>query len=231
MPKTWHNFEGGTMIPYKVLNKSLEFFPDLKIRFKNESRFMQILGKLMFFNKDFLTKFTTTIGSTIYFPSSIYIDSVPLSIMIVFLHELTHIYDSKRFIAFIYKFLYLFPQILILLCLPLFLLSWKIALPLMLFFALPLPAYFRMYFEKRAYMVSIYALQKIIDKKNVSANIHREANNSLKNFKNANYYWMWVFVNLDIEFKKAVEKVENKEKPFEDEKLFKIIDEIIETIE
>ena len=42
---------------------------DFKIKYKNESLFMKVIGFLLFFNKTFMTNYITTIGSTIYYPS------------------------------------------------------------------------------------------------------------------------------------------------------------------
>ena len=55
------------MISQEILDKAHEFFPGLKLRYKDESTLMKIMGKLMFFNPSFMTQFTTTIGETIYF--------------------------------------------------------------------------------------------------------------------------------------------------------------------
>ena len=42
---------------------------DIRIAFKDESFLMKLLGFLLFFTKEFMTRFTTTIGNTVYFPS------------------------------------------------------------------------------------------------------------------------------------------------------------------
>src|SRR4030043_385107 len=94
-------------------------FPNLKIKYKDESLLMKILGKLMFFNKGFMTSYTTTIGSTIYFPNSNFVKARPISSSVILLHELVHLYDNSKFTAPLFSFLYLFPQILVLLFFPL----------------------------------------------------------------------------------------------------------------
>lgn len=78
---------------------------DYFIKKKSESWLMRTLGKILFFNKQFMTGYFTTIGSTIYIPDGW--DSVPGETLA---HELQHIKDSKA-LPVIYELSYL-------LCLP-----------------------------------------------------------------------------------------------------------------
>ena len=89
--------------------------PDFKIVYKDQSKFMKLLGFLVYpFNPQFMDMFTTTIGNTIYFPTATsYTKSVASSLSIL-AHEYVHLYDSKpRSLWF--KLSYLFPQILVVL--------------------------------------------------------------------------------------------------------------------
>ena len=79
-----------------LVEKSKEFFPDLEVKYKTESSFMKLIGKILFFNKTFMTFYTTTIGSTIYFPNREFVNNKEVSSSIIFLHELVHIHDSKN---------------------------------------------------------------------------------------------------------------------------------------
>lgn len=203
------------------------FFPDLKIKYKDQSPFMKLLGKLLFFNKSFMTSFTTTIGSTVYFPSENFVKLRPISSEIVLLHELVHVSDAKKLNKLLFGFLYLLPLTLIPLALLLFLFSWKIALPLLLLSAAPLPAYFRMHFEKRAYLVSLYCTQQLAVRKQFTINLEKSAAGYLDNFKDSSYYFMWPFKNLDKEFADAVVKVQAGQKPYEDP-VFEMIDKVLE---
>jgi len=215
------------MISEIIINKAKEHFPDLQVKFKDENLLMRILSYLLFFNKSFMTQFTTTIGSTIYFPSQKAIDIRPLSYLIVLLHELVHINDSKKYSKLLFSLLYLMPQILVLFCLPLFFVfSWKIMLPITILCALPIPAYFRMVFEKRAYMVSLYVANKLSINKNFKLNIDSMSKDLLSNFKNSSYYFMWLFSDLDKKFEDAAAKIKNGERPYDD-KVFDIIDDIL----
>ena len=200
-------------------------FPKLLIKYKDESLLMKILGKMMFFNKDFMKSYTTTIGSTIYYPNETFIKSRPVSSNTILLHELVHINDSNKFTSLLYSFLYLFPQILILLFFPLLFVSWKLAL-LALLFAAPLPAYFRMNFEKRAYFTSLYVLNEYGKKLNFNPSLDKQKYDFVNQFKSSSYYWMWYFNGIEKDFDDAIVKIRNNERPFKDP-IFDILDELI----
>lgn len=212
-----------------LVSSAKENFPDLQIKYKDQSTFMKILGKLLFFNKDFMSSYITTIGSTVYFPTESSVKARPVSSSIVLLHELIHINDAKKISKFLFGFLYLFPQILVLLFLPLLLLSWKIFLPLLIIAALPIPAYFRMYFEKRAYIVSMYSLYKLSKKLNFSVDLNMSKRGYLEQFKERYYYYMWPFSNIDRQFDGAIQKILNNQHPYDD-KVLDTIDVLIEKV-
>lgn len=205
---------------------SQQYFPDLKIKYKDQSWFMKLLGKLLFFNKSFMTSYTTTIGSDVYFPSESYTRARPISSAVVLLHELVHVTDGKRLTKPLFGALYLSPQILALLCLPLFLLSWKIALPLMVLFASPIPSYFRMYFEKRAYLTSLYCLYRIGQIKNFDPKLENQSKSFQGHFADSQYYFMWPFKNISKDFDKAIVDIKDGKRPFEDP-VFDILDDLM----
>ena len=84
-----------------IVQSSQIYFPRLEIKYKNESIFMKILGMLLFFNPAFMTSYTTTIGSTIYFPDQRFIVSRETSSSIILLHELVHIIEPTHNARFI----------------------------------------------------------------------------------------------------------------------------------
>jgi len=213
-----------------LFNNAKIYFPNLKIKYKDQSSFMKLLSYILFFNKRFMTGYTTTIGNTIYFPNEKYIKSRPNSAITILLHELVHIYDSKRFNKILYSFLYLFPISLLLLSLPLFFFSWEIALILTIISLTPLPSYFRMYFEKRAYMVSLYAIHQLSKIKNFTPNLDKSKDSFVSEFKSSSYYFMWVFPNINTQFNEAVVKIQSGKRPYEDP-IFNIIDDLIEKLE
>jgi len=203
-------------------------FPDLQIKYKNQSTFMKLIGKILFFNKSFMTNFTTTVGSTVYFPSESFVKVRPISSELILLHELVHVQDSKKYNKLLFGFLYLLPLSLLPISILLFLFSWKIALFLLLLSFVPLPAYFRMTFEKRAYLVSLYCMYQLSVKKNFTSNLDSASKSYLSGFKDASYYFMWPFSNLDKEFAEALEKIKAGQKPYEDEKVFNMIDNLLD---
>lgn len=213
----------------KLLLAAKQYFPNLKIKYKDESIFMKFLSKILFFNKDFMSKYTTTIGSTIYFPNKKIVEAEGYTATLIFLHELIHVYDSQRFNQILFSFLYLTPQILALLLVPLFFINWKLACILFIIFLLPLPSFFRMYFEKRAYFISLYVLNYLIKYKKIQADLNQSKKYYLSNFKDSSYYFMWTFKQLDKDFSEAVNKIKNDQKPFDD-RIFNIIDNLLKQI-
>lgn len=171
----------------ELVAKAQTYFPSLKIKYKDQDPLMKVLGTLMFFNPQFKTSFVTTIGDTIYFPNKEYTDHT--SVSEVFIHECTHIHDEQEIGAARFKLGYLFPQILALpMLLLLFVLTWKIVVPLALACLLPWPAPFRAKSERRAYFVSMrvgYTMYSVDPE--LSGPLYA------KNFKNSSYYWMMPF--------------------------------------
>jgi hypothetical protein len=201
-------------------------FP-IKIQYKDQSWFMKLLGSLLFFNPQFMTSFTTTIGNTTYYPSENYVKIHPITAFTILLHESIHVYDSKKITNLLFTLGYLFPQILVLLFIPLFLLGYFVPALCTLLFLAPIPAYFRMLFEKRAYMVSLYSLNKVNLKYNLGIDLNTHIGTVFDNFKGSTYYFMWPFKSLEKEFNDAVQKIKNNERPFNDP-VFDLLDEILE---
>ena len=208
-----------------LVEKSKEFFPGLEVKYKTESSFMKLIGKILFFNSTFMTSYTTTIGSTIYFPNREFVNNKEVSSSIIFLHELVHIHDAKKISKPLFTFLYLFPQILALLFFPMLFVSWKLAL-LFLICAAPLPAYFRMKFEKRAYLVSLYVTDKLSKKYNFTANLDVQKVHLLEQFSTSAYYYMWVFKNLNKDFDDGISLIKLGKRPYEDP-VFDMLDKLL----
>lgn len=217
------------MLYTDLISAAKQHFPDLQIKYKDQSTFMKILGKLLFFNPSFMKTYTTTIGSTIYFPSKTFLKLQPAMMTIILLHELIHVNDAQKLPKYVFEFLYLFPQIISLLLIPLLLVSWKLFLPLIILFALPLPAYFRMIYEKRAYLVSLYVTNKLNQKYQLTNTLEENKNLYLSQFKSGAYYFMWIFPSLDQKFNDGLKKILNNERPFDDN-VFDIIDSLIEKV-
>lgn len=212
-----------------LVTAAQKYFPDLQVQYKDQSTFMKILGMILFFNKSFMTDYTTTIGSTVYFPTASFPQNNSTSASIVLMHELVHISDEKKWGRLIFSFLYLTPQILVLLCLPLLFINWYIALPLLLLFASPLPSWFRMYFEKRAYMASLYVLNALSKKQGFPALLASQEGIWLEQFQGSGYYYMWPFSNLKTEFDAAVAKIQAGQRPYEDP-IFDTLDILVNSV-
>jgi Mor family transcriptional regulator len=162
------------------------------IYYKNSSKLMKLLSKILFFVPDFLTRFTTTIGNNIYFPSE---DSLKdESKMSTLAHEFRHIHDSQ--LDKLYNLKYLFPQIFSILFFALSFISFWFLIPAFALLA-PLPAYWRMNIELNGYTTSLFVLNLKLKEKNV--HIEERLDNLLdavieidKNFTGSSYYFMWI---------------------------------------
>ncbi len=197
----------------------------LDVKYKDTSLFMKFLSLILFFNKDFMKSFTTTIGTTIYYPSEEFVKNSPITSLITLLHELVHIIDYNKN-KLLFTLLYLFPQVLAIFALPLFFISWKFS-ALFLLFLLPLPAYFRMKYERKAYAVSLYVIKQLSLKKNFKVELEKQKDNYISYFKKSDYYYMWMFKTIDSDFNEYLLKIENNERPFKDE-IFDLIDKYID---
>jgi hypothetical protein len=172
-----------------LVAKAQTYFPDLQIKYKDQDTFMKIVGTLLFFNKSFSNDFITTIGDTQYWPSQQFITDNPQSSSEIFIHECTHMYDEKRLSSLVFKLGYLFPQLLALpVLLLLFVLTWKIVLPLVLLCVLPWPAPWRAYFERRAYFVSMRVGYSVF-----GWDPNQMGSSFASYFKDSSYYWMMPF--------------------------------------
>jgi len=211
---------------YNLYKNAKKYYPSLKIKYKDESLFMRMLSIILFMNRDFSKRYVTTINKTIYYPSKDYLNKNNFSASVVLLHELTHVYDAKNIF---FSIAYLMPQIFALLFFPALFINIKFAL-LFLLFLLPLPAYYRMLYEKRAYMITLYSYYKLLKKQKAfnSTKFFALKESVIKEFTGPVYYFMWIFKNsIKEEFDECCIKIMNGEKPFKDEQLFSMIDKLI----
>jgi len=205
----------------ELVTKAQTYFPNLQIKYKDQDPLMKLLGKLMFFNPTFMTSFVTTIGETIYWPNEA--STARPSASEIFIHECVHIYDEKRVGSAPFKLGYLFPQILALpMLLLLFVLTWKIVVPLALLCLLPWPAPFRAAFERRAYFVSMRVGYELYGIDPGFSGPHYA-----KNFKNSSYYWMMPFGEEARFAIEATNIKEGKPESISDPALNKLISELM----
>lgn len=204
--------------------------PKYNIYYKSESLLMKILSKILFFNKNFLTSYTTTLGRNIYFTYPNYIKNHPITTQVTLVHELVHVKDYEKY-GFLFFLMYGFPQILAPLSfLLLFIFPWWVSLLAFLFLLAPLPAYFRMKFELKAYTFSLYCLHKLSIKYNYKINFNQYIENYTDNFIKSEYYFMWLFFNKEY-FKEALKLIQDGKKPYYEEEYYEMADEVLDKLE
>lgn len=72
------------------------FVPNFEVRFKNESILMKLIGFLTYpFNREFMTRYTTTLHPHVYFPTREVYEGQAKQSMNVLAHELVHMLDTK----------------------------------------------------------------------------------------------------------------------------------------
>ena len=124
---------------------------------KRTSKLMWLIyfvGFMFIWQREFMDRYVTTVGSTIYFPAGKlrrldgHLSLRPtLDNLATLRHELQHIRDSRRF-GPLWGLLYIFPQCLVLFAFSAFFTPYGW---LFLVFLLPLPAPFRVWAEIRGY--------------------------------------------------------------------------------
>lgn len=141
-------------------------FGKVEIKPKSSSWLMKAIGWLFSVTRispEFMTRYITTIGNTVYYPDDMLNNPDSESMLRVVVHETVHVADSKTFTGPLFNFLYLFPQSLALLSLLSLLAVFKLGFLWCLLFLLclaPIPAPFRYWFELRAYRTSILFARK-----------------------------------------------------------------------
>jgi hypothetical protein len=161
-----------------------------------------MLGFLMFFNKDFMKYYITTIGSTVYFPSEEFVESNENEATTIIAHEIIHVAQAEQYGKVLYSLMYLFPQCLSLLALgSIFAVFW---LPMLwclafLIFLAPIPAPWRTKFEISGYTMSLFMISLDMVYKRYSVDrIKTELlvkSSRMDNiyFKGSDYWFMWPF--------------------------------------
>lgn len=154
----------------------------VRVKFKDQSKLMVALSKVLFFKPDFLTETVTVWGDTLYYPSRDWMRQHPEKCWRSMAHGLVHISDMRRWTAPVYVLSYLFPQCLALLALASLYFPWMLLFILAL---LPWPAPFRKHWEMRACAMTLATelwQDKEIDFSSLS-----------NHFVSGHYYWCWPF--------------------------------------
>jgi hypothetical protein len=217
------------MFSPQVLTKVRHYYPSLKIGYKDQSVLMKIIGKLLFFYPPFMSSEATSCGDTIYFPNQSFVNKKRITSTIFLLHELVHLSNKKK-AGSLFHLSYLFPQILIVPLLLLFLvLPWFVALPIVLVLAAPLPAPFRMKHEKKVYLASLYCMQAINQKHHYHLDVRGQSNFFAAEFNHFYYYKMWPYPDIKQDFQEAMITIEGGGRPYQDD-IFDILDDILREV-
>jgi len=172
--------------------------PEFRLRSKKDSALMQVLAVILFFNKDFLDRYVTTIYPEVYVPDLPWLRPIESRISIL-AHEYVHLKDRKR-LGWLFNILYLSPQIFTLLA---FGALWNTWFLVALLFLLPLPSPGRAWLEFRAYKVSMALHWQFTGQRINLFWIQSQ-------FTKSSYYWMWPFKEMvEKHILRAAENVES----------------------
>ena len=168
----------------------LKEIPNAKIMYKNESKLMRCLGCIVsLYSPGFMSNMTTVIGNTIYLPTRDYLESNYVKCLKIVMHEFVHLCDRKRDKLFSLR--YLFPQILAIGSLLMFLSFfsiWFMLSGLFLLFLIPgIPAPFRTQYELSGYAMNLYYSYRGTPP---NERIEQEALGISNLFTGSCYYWM-----------------------------------------
>ena len=176
-------------------------FPDFNIVDKRKSKLMRALSKVLFFNKNFMTRYITVIGNTVYIPTKDWVKEDAYRALSVFCHEWVHMKDNRR-LGPLFKLLYLSPQIFSFLAVLGF---WNPLWLLFLICLLPVPSPTRSELEMRGYAVTMAVNWWLLE---IKPNYEWYS----KQFTSSAYYWMDPF-KKDIlkDLKKEFERIQKQE--------------------
>tara|TARA_R110002110_G_scaffold358779_2_gene568099 strand:+ start:2215 stop:2841 length:627 start_codon:yes stop_codon:yes gene_type:complete len=168
-----------------------------EIRSKKDSKFMNVLSKLLFFNKRFMTGYVTTWYPYIYVPRLPWKEKNHAPAIATLAHEWVHLHDRQR-LGWFFNFLYTSPQCLFIFGLLGF---WNLWFLLFFLFLLPLPSPGRAWAEFRGYRMTI-AVYYWLSGQRVDLKW------TVDQFISSNYYFMWPFRGwLMKKFQKEFDKI------------------------
>jgi len=185
------------------------YAPKFEVKFKDESKLMKVIGKLSFFNKDFMTSGAITVGQKVYFPSREIYETNPEWSFRVLTHEFVHIMD---WLANPFTFIigYWFPQMLAafsLLAFLAFINPYFLLFLTSLVFLAPIPAPIRAWAELRGYGMSLMIKSTLY-----GIDIKVAAESYVGRFSSPSYWFMWPFKN-NVR-KMLVKFAMSKDRPF-----------------
>jgi hypothetical protein len=199
--------------------------PGYKVVKKEDSRLMKFLAIILFFTKDFMTRFTTTVGNTVYMPEQhLAAGTGNLSTLA---HEAQHIWDHQRWYGHVfYAVGYVLPQALaagaLLSLLAIWYSNWWLLCLLCLLFLAPIPAPFRAMTEKRGYLMSLAVAWWMYGNDDI-----KEQGWPIDSFAGPSYYYMWPFrKSLAKWFSSELKQIQNGKYPTP---VFKVVHEFLQS--
>ena len=84
--------------------------PKFDVKYKDESLFQRFLGFIMFFNRAYMTQYTTTMFGKVYFISRAWVEANPKQAWKILAHEYVHLLDDDDH-PVMFTLSYAFPQI------------------------------------------------------------------------------------------------------------------------
>ena len=132
--------------------------PEFEIRYKSKSYWHRILGKLLFFNKAYMKRVTTTLRYNVWFPDESFVKDSKWLAFKILAHEYVHLLDRQTH-PVIFEKLYAIPQSLfvfsLLALMAIWFSNWWLVSLVALIFLAPIPSRTRAELEMRAYAMGI----------------------------------------------------------------------------
>ena len=175
---------------YSVIKRRI---PEFRVKFKDESKFQRLIGKLAIFNPGYMTSYTSTFGANVWFPSREFVNSNRRRAFKILAHEYVHLLDRKNH-KIMFELFYVAPQVFgifaVFSVLSVISSWWLLSLIALVFF-MPLPALARAVLEFRGYTmglaINLWCHGEILDE---------TRDDIVAQFCGWNYYKMWPFESV-----------------------------------
>lgn len=180
-------------------------------KIKEQSFFMKLIGKILFFNPGFMDTYITTMFGTVYYPERLLNDDFVYCM--VQPHELVHAADMKKKPWL--GVLYLFPQLLALLfflsLLAISYSNWHLLWLLCVGFIAPIPSYWRKAVEMRGYAMTLAVTEWRYGQEGEKVQ-EKPPEGMHTYFTGPDYYFMWPFKkSVEDELQMWLDRVHNNE--------------------
>lgn len=195
----WHSLSASQKNDLRLLLERYvqASIPGFAVEEKQRSLWMRVLSRLLFFNPDFMSRYTTTLYPKIYVPSLDRWKVNNFFSIITLAHEYVHLRDRQR-LSLLFNVLYLSPQVFAVLALLYPVSPWFL---LFLLCLLPIPSLGRAWAEFRGYRMSMAMKYWLTGEQyNIPFIVYQ--------FTSSNYYWMFPFGSIIEElFEREYQKI------------------------